>query len=208
MRAAATCGLAGPAMLIAYFAAPAFAGWPFAGAPSAQISRFALDHETLFYAGAWLQGTGTVLCVLFFIALLASAGSLGRPAAVVALIGASSLLAAVLIEGALLVAVPAAARAGDLASVATTFALSNGAFLRVFPIAPASVTYLGLGAAMFASSWFDRRLAGAALVLGAAFEVSGLAAIVLPAATAVIAVLSAQQALWIVLAAVHAWRSA
>src|SRR5215472_13287751 len=140
-KLAATCGLAGPALLVAYFAAPAFLGWPYAGATEPELVRYATSHQTLFYAGQWLQGTGTMLCVVFFVALLHAAGPLARPSAVVALIGSAGLLAIVLVEGAFLAAVPAAAMNGDAATVATAFALSNGAFLRVFPVAPASVTY-------------------------------------------------------------------
>jgi hypothetical protein len=43
----------------------------------------------------------------------------------------------VVIEAALLEAVPMAAANGDQAIVATAFALSNGVFARIFPLAPA-----------------------------------------------------------------------
>ena len=206
-RLSTACGIAGPIALAAYFAAPAFASWPFAGATPTEIVTYATAHQTLFYAGAWLQGTGTVLCVVFFIALLNSTGSLTRPAAVIAIASAAALLAVVLVEGAFLAAVPAAAAAGDTATASTAFALSNGAFLRVFPIAPASVTYMALGAALLGSR-VGTPLAYAAIGIGVAFELAGLASIFTTSALAVIATLSALQALWIVSAAIVLWRSA
>jgi hypothetical protein len=206
-KAAALSGIAGTAALLAYFAAPAFSGWPYAGARTATLVAYAEQHQSLFYAGAWLQGTGTVLCILCFIGILRAAGSLTTPAGVAALIGASTLLAVVLVEGALLVAVPVAAAAGDSATTATTFALSNGAFLRVFPLAPASLTYVALGAAMLSSPRFDRRLGQVAIAVGLAFEAAGLVAVFSTWALAVIAALSAAQALWIVAAAVALWRT-
>src|SRR5262245_24277182 len=135
-RLAAATGLAGAALLAAYFAAPALLGWPYAGDTPAHLAAYALDHARLFYAGAWLQGTGTLLCVVFFLALVELSGTLNRLPGVLVAVGAACLLAVVLVESAMLVAVPMAASSGDLAAVSTTFGLSNGVFVRVFPLAP------------------------------------------------------------------------
>jgi len=62
--------------------------------------------------------------------------------------------------------VPTAAAAGDLATVATTFALSNGTFARVFAIGPAPATYLALGSMLRDSPVLDRRFAGKRNALG------------------------------------------
>jgi hypothetical protein len=207
LKLGAACGLAGPAALAVYFAAPAFAGWPYAGEPAAAVARYATSHATLFLVGTWLQGTGTVLCVVFFVVLLHATGPLSRLAAAIALVSAGALLSIVLVEGAFLAAVPSAAAAGDSSTVATAFALSNGAFLRVFPIAPASLTYVALGAAVLGSPVLDRRLPVIAIGLGVAFELAGLASVFTGYALAAIAVLSALQAIWIAAAAVSMWRS-
>jgi hypothetical protein len=129
-----------------------------------------------------------------------------RPAGVAALVGAASLMAIVLVEGALLTAVPVAAAAGDTTTTATTFALSNGAFLRVFPLAPSSLTYCALGVALLGSTRFDRRLGYVAIAIGAAFAAAGLAAVFSTWALAAIAVLAAAQTVWIVAAGVALWR--
>jgi hypothetical protein len=65
-RWGAVCGIAGTLALTFYFAAPAFANWPYAGASAEELIRYADSHQSLFYAGAWFQATGAALSVLFF----------------------------------------------------------------------------------------------------------------------------------------------
>jgi hypothetical protein len=207
-RLAAACGLAGTLALAAYFLAPAVTGWPYAGASPAYITTYALEHQSLFYAGAWLQSTGALLCVVFFLYLVRASREGQVLVQSIVVVTATSLLAIVLVESALLVAVPMAASAGDAATVATTFALSNGVFVRVFPLAPSSATYIALGVALFDRSPLRRGFAYSALSVGVAFELAGAAAIFTGAALIPLAVLAAGQALWIAAAAVALWRSA
>jgi hypothetical protein len=204
-RLTALCGVAGTAALSAYFIAPAFLNWPYAGASPAQLTAYALDHQSLFYAGAWLQSTGTLLCVVFFMSLVRLSGALNRLPGILVVVASTALLSIVLVESALMVAVPMAASAGDSATVATTFALSNGVFLRVYPLAPASATYLAMGLMLLTSGPLHRGYGHAALALGAAFELAGIAAIFTSAALIVIAVLAACQVVWIIAAAAGLW---
>lgn len=201
------CGVAGPIALTVYFAAPAFSSWPNAGASAAQITSYALGHQSLFYAGAWFQVTGTLLSVVFFLALLQMAGVTTRMSGLLVIVASTTLLGLVLVEAALLVAVPTAAAAGDTATAVTTFDLSNGAFVRVFPLAPASVTYIALGAVLLGSRVIQRSLALAAVGLGVAFELAGVIAVFSPAGLIVTIVLSVAQELWILAAAIAVWRS-
>ena len=69
-RLGALAGVVGPLLLAAYFGAPALTGWPFAGASPERLTAYANSHQLLFYAGGWLQATGSVLCVAFFLVLL------------------------------------------------------------------------------------------------------------------------------------------
>lgn len=208
IRLTAASGAAGTLALAAYFAAPAFLAWPFAGASPARLTAYALDHASLFYGGAWLQSTGTLLSVIFFLALVRMTGAAsGLPATLVA-VAATSLLSIVLAESAFMVAVPMAAAAGDTGTVATTFALSNGVFVRVFPLAPASATYIALGFTLLSSGPIHRGFGYAAIALGTVFELGGIAAIFSNAALIVLAVLAAGQALWVAAAAVALWRTA
>ena len=207
-RFAASSGLLGAGLLVAYFAAPALLSWPYAGDTPAHLASYALSHQSLFYAGAWLQGTGTLLCVVFFLGLVLLAGELNRLAGVVLVVAATALLAVVLIESAFLVAVPMAASSGDLAAVSTTFDLSNGVFVRVFPLAPSTATYLALGIVLLPSAVLARPFGYAALAIGFAFEVAGLASIFTSWAVIATAVMGAAQAAWVVAAAVALWRRA
>ena len=209
IRLTAASGLAGTLALAAYFAAPAFLGWPFAGASPARLTAYALDHQSLFYGGAWLQSTGTLLSVVFFLALVRMTGARGAgglPSTLVT-VTAASLLSVVLVESGFMVAVPMAASAGDTSTVASAFALSNGVFVRVFPLAPASATYIALGLALLPTAPIHRGFAYAAIALGAAFELGGIAAIFANVVLIALAVLAAGQALWVAAAAVALWRS-
>lgn len=201
------CGVAGPLALTVYFAAPAFLGWPYAGAPAADLAAYASAHDTLFYAGAWFQSVGTVLSVVFFVGLVALAASTTRISGLMTVVAATSLLAVVLVEAAFLVAVPAAAAAGDLATVATTFALSNGTFARVFAMGPAPATYIALGLMLGGTRLLPSRFSGSAFVIGALFAAAGVIAIFATAGVVLTIVLSVAQELWIVAAAIALLRS-
>ena len=203
---AALCGIAGPVALTIYFVAPALSGWPYAGASAVQLTRFALEHQTLFYAGAWFQVTGTLLCVAFYLALLQLVGATTRLPGLLVIVAGTTLLGLVLVEAALLVAVPTAAATGDTSTVVTAFDLSNGVFVRVFPLAPASVSYLALGAVLLGSGLLHRWFAWAAIGLGIAFELAGLIAVISAVGLVLTIVLSVGQELWIVAAAVALWR--
>jgi hypothetical protein len=198
----AACGLAGTLCLTVYFAAPAFTSWPYAGAAPDRLAAYALAHQSLFYAGAWFQATGTLLCVVFFLAIVQLSGAGGRVAGLVVVVASASLLAIVLVEGVFLVAVPQAASSGDLATMATAFNLSNGVFLRVFALAPSSATYLGLGALLVSSRLLPPPFGYSAVAIGVAFELAGLVAVLTSAGLVLIIVLSVGQELWIVATAI------
>ena len=204
---AAACGLAGPLALTVYFGAPALMAWPFSGTSANQLRAYVLGHQTLFYAGAWFQVTGTLLSVVFFLAIVQLSGSTARLSGLLVIVASTALLSLVLVEAALLVAVPSAAAAGDTATMVTTFDLSNGTFVRVFPLAPASITYMALGAVIVGSGLLHRWLGVSAIGLGIAFELSGVLAVISGIGLIVTIVLSAGQELWVVAAAIAMWRS-
>jgi hypothetical protein len=207
-RLAAVFGLLGPLLLVAYFVAPFLLSWPLAGGTPDQLTAYALKHQTTFYAGAWLQTTGTLLCVVFFVALVRLARVESSLAGMLVLVGSACLLTVVVIESALTVAVPIAAADGDAATVSTTFTLVNGVFVRVFPLAPSSATYIALGLVLLSSDVVHRWFGYAALAIGIAFEIAGAAAVFVGAIAIVLAVLGVGQAIWVISAAVALWRSA
>jgi hypothetical protein len=190
-------------MLVVYFTAPAFLGWPYAGASPDAIVAYANAHSALFYGGAWLQVTGTLLCVVLFLALVRHSRAASDLSGMVTMVATAVLLATVLIEAAFLIAVPMAASSGDGGTTGSMFTLSNGVFLRVFPLAPASATLIALGLVLRRSNLLGPSLAAVALALGVAFEIGGVAVIAAPGAIIGLAVLSAGQVAWVIAASVR-----
>jgi hypothetical protein len=205
-RIAGLCGIAGPIALTVYFAAPAVTNWPYAGASAAHLTAYANTHKTLFFAGAWFQATGTLLSIVFFLAIVQLAGAATRLSGLLVIVASAALLGLVLVEAALLMEVPLAAANGDTATVVTTFDLSNGVFARVFPLAPASAAYVGLGAVILGSSVLHRWFGYVAVGLGLAFEVAGIVALFTIVGLVLAIILSVVQELWIIAAAVALWR--
>lgn len=197
----AVCGIAGPLLLTIYFAAPAFVGWPYAGAPADQLVEYAKTHAVLFYAGAWFQTTGALLSAAFFLVLVQLAGAQQHLAGLITIVALALLLAVIVIEAALLVAVPMAAASGDTATVATTFALSNGVFVRVFPLAPAPSVFGGAAAVLLRGGVLSRGFAWTALAIAALFELAGIGAIFSTAGFILAIVMSIAQEIWILAAA-------
>jgi hypothetical protein len=83
-------GIAGPIALTVYFAAPALTNWPYAGASAAQLTAYANTHQTLFFAGAWFQATGTLLTIVFFLAIVQLAGAATRLPGLVVIVACAS----------------------------------------------------------------------------------------------------------------------
>src|SRR3954453_22165232 len=96
----AAAGITGPILLVIYFVTPALTNWPYAGASPGRLVRYANDHVLLFYASGWLQATGALLSILFFLALLKLSGTTGRMSGLATIVGCALLLAVVVIEAA------------------------------------------------------------------------------------------------------------
>jgi hypothetical protein len=163
---------------------------------------FATGHAWLFYAAGWLQATGSLLSVLFFLVLLQLSGARGRLAGALTLTGTALLLAVVTVEAVLTEAVPMAAATNDRTTVATTFALANdGVFARIFPLAAAPLIFAGIGLALRTESPLPRAFARSALLLAGLFLLSGIAAVFGSPGLICATVMSVLQAVWIVAAA-------
>ncbi len=205
-RLGAACGIVGPVLLVIYFAVPAMTGWPYAGASPDRLVTYANSHQLLFYAGGWLQATGALLSILFFLVLLRLSGTSARLSGLVLIVGCALLLAVVLIEAALLEAVPMAAAAGDRATVATTFALSNGVFARIFPLAPAPLLFAGVGYAL-EPTVLRPGFARSARMVAVLFVIAGIAAIFATVGLIFAIIMSVVQAIWILTAGIALARS-
>ena len=198
----ALAGIIGPLLLVAYFSAPALVNWPYAGASPGKLVAYATAHRLLFYGGGWLQATGALLSIVFFLVLLQLSGARSSLAGSVALTGCAVLLSVVVIEAALLEAVPIAAANGDQATVATTFALSNGVFARIFPLAPAPLLFAGIGFALSGTSILPRAFTRTALLVAGLFLLAGIAAVFGTAGLILAIVMSVVEAIWIAAAGI------
>lgn len=202
----AASGVLGSLLLVVYFGAPllvsSLAAVLYAPPPPTdQVVDVGRSHRDLLFLGTWLQATGALLSVVFFLGLAHMAGATTRLAGMVLITGAAVLLGVVVAEGVFTLTWATAAAAGDQGSARASFDLM-ASFIRVFPIVPAPAVYLSLGAALLGTGVLQRAFAPLAIGLGAAFEIVGLAGVLAPAAAAATAALSGAQDAWIFGAAI------
>jgi hypothetical protein len=193
-------------MLAAYFATPLFtpglghliyASHP----PTAEVVSIGRQYHELLYAGSWLQATGALLSVIFFLALAGRASTQESMAARIVQLGSAVLVAVVLAEAVFTFTWVGAAVNGQIASSRASFDLM-AAFVRVFPIVPAPAIYLPLGLLLLRGLVLPRAFAYVAVGLGVAFVIFGLVGALLPAAAAGTGGLAALQVIWIIAAAI------
>lgn len=195
------CGILGPILLSAYFGVGMGLGLATLppDATLAQVVNLAIKYQNMWYMGTWLQVTGSLLCVIFFLALVQKAGAATRLAGMLVMLGSAVLLAVVLIEGVFTIDLAQAAVNGHQATSLTSFDLMT-VFTHIYPIAPAPVIFLALSAVLLGSCLLPRTFGYLALVLGIAFEIAGLVSLfVIPWLTLVVLSL---QTLWILGAAI------
>lgn len=198
----ALAGITGPVLLAAYFITPALTGWPNAAESPGKLTAYATAHRLLFYLGGWLQATGALLSIVFFLVLLQLSGARGTLAGSATVTGCALLLSVVAIEAAMLEAVPIAAANADQATVATGFALSNGVFTRIYPLAPAPLVFAGIGFALSRTGILPRVFARTAVLIAGLFLIAGLAAVFGTAGLILATVMSVMEAVWILAAAI------
>lgn len=163
-----------------------------------QVVSVATQYHTLWYLGTWLQATGSLLSVVFFLALVQKSGATARLAGLLTIVGSAVLLAVVLIEGVFTIDLAQAAANGHLETSLTSFDLMT-VFTYIYPIVPAPVIFLGLGTILLGSRLLPRVFGVLAFGLGIAFAVVGLIALFTTAILSIV-VLSLQ-ALWVLAAA-------
>jgi hypothetical protein len=197
----ALCGLLGTVLLGLYFGIGASIGLAQLppGATEAEILRVAMQYHDLWFLGTWLQATGTLLSVIFFLALVHQANGTTRLAGMLTLLGSAALLAVVLLEGVFTIDLAQAAADGHHAAAISSFDVMT-TFTHLYPIAPAPLIFLALGTVLWGARILPRGFAYLALGLGGAFEVLGLVGLfTVPAITLIPLVL---QAVWVIAAAI------
>jgi hypothetical protein len=198
-RAIALCGLLGVAALGVYYSVPL--PLPPPDAPIQEIVRFGTRYHDRILLDAWLQAVGSLLAVIFFVAVVEFAGGFRRLAGWIALVGSSAVLAMSLLDVALVLGSMQGAASGHLTTALTCFDLTY-VFIHVFPIAPAPATFFGLGATLLGSSLLPKTFAYTALFLAVAFATLGFVGLFVPAVNGLMVVLLSSQELWIAAAAV------
>jgi hypothetical protein len=167
---AALCGIVGTVLLGIYFlAAPPL---PPADASAAQVASAATQYQTTWFLGAWIQATGSLLSVVFYLALVHLAGGMSRLAGTLTLLGSAVLLTVALVEGVFTIGFAQAAAAGHPDASLTSYLLM-GVFIHIFPLVPAPLIYLSLGVVLLGSSVLPRVFGSLAIALGVAFGIVG-----------------------------------
>ncbi len=197
----ALCGILGTIMLGLYFGIGAGVGLATLPpeATQEQILTMATKYHDLWYLGTWLQGTGTLLSVIFFLALVQQAGAASKLAGMLTLLGSAVLLGVVLIEGVFTIDLAQAAADGHQAASVTSFDLMS-VFSHIYPIAPAPVIFLALGTILLGARVLPRGFGYVALGLGVVFAIAGLVGLFTTPLLTLIPL--ALQGIWIVVAAI------
>jgi len=107
-----------------------------------QLRDFALEHHTTIVLGAWLQGMGSLLLVLFAIALVHLAGAARTIAGWITLLSSATILMVSLVEVTFYLTAVQAAASNDVTTGLVADALIK-AVQHVFLIAPALLLPLG-----------------------------------------------------------------
>lgn len=197
----ALSGICGTVLLGLYFGIGAGVGLATLPpeATQSQIVSMATQYHDLWYLGTWLQGTGTLLSVIFFLSLVQMAGASSRLAGVLTLLGSAVLLGVVLIEGVFTIDLAQAAADGHQATSVTSFDLMT-VFSHIYPIAPAPVIFLALGTILVGARILPRIFGYIALFLGVVFAVAGLVGLFTTPLLTLIPL--ALQGFWIIAAAI------
>jgi hypothetical protein len=205
-RGTAACGVIGSLMLAAYFGIPAaipgLRRVLYAAQPSTDdiVSAGRRYHELLSF-GAWLQGTGAVLCVVFFLGVASWCEAWQHLAGRVLLVGLSVLAAIVTVEALLTVTWASAADAGSALSARVSYDLMSR-FVQVFPLVPAPLVYAPVAVMLRRRRVLPAWAGHAAALLAAGFVLTGLVVTLAPAAAALGAALAGVQDVWILLTAI------
>ncbi|HWZ19792.1 MAG TPA: hypothetical protein VNW73_13415 [Ktedonobacteraceae bacterium] len=197
----ALCGILGTVLLGLYFGVGFSVG--LAQLPpnttAAQVVSIGREYRNLWFLGTWLQATGSLLSVIFFLALVQRAGRTASIAGLLTIVGSAVLLAVVLVEGVFTIDLAQAAVSGHPTTSLASFDIMS-VFTYVYPIVPAPVIFLALGTILLGSHLLPRVLGYLAFGLGIAFEVVGLIGLFTTSLLTIV-VLSLQ-ALWVLAAAI------
>jgi small basic protein len=195
--AASLCGFLGFAALGIYYSVP----FPLP-APNATLDQLINDlrgYQNTIFFDAWLLATGSLLQVVFAIALVFLAGAASRFWGIFTILATAAILSVSLFDAAFTIAAVEAAANGHPATSLVCFDLTNS-MRHVFLVAPS--LFLPLGATLVGSRLLPRALGYSGLALGILFEFLGLATFFSPTAEAAIIGVLIGQELWMLAASI------
>lgn len=171
----AICGLLGTTALTVYFSAPfTFMPLPPPGATAAQILTFGKTYHTSILVDTWLQQLGTILSVIFALALVHIAGTSGKLAGKLTLLTSGVITSLSLAEGTFVLGAVQAGDHGHLVASLTCFELSN-VFIHIFLLAPS--LFLMMGLALRGTTVLPKAFIVIAITIGALFQTLGVVAL-------------------------------
>jgi hypothetical protein len=195
----ALAGLFGVAALGYYYSVPF--PLPPANATLAQVSLFAAQYQTAVLLDTWLQAVGSLLTVVFFLALVHLARAVTRFASQMAMLASAITLAVALAEGTFAIGAVQAGANGHPEAAVTCLDLTY-VFVHIFLMVPAPLLFLAVGAVLLGADMLPRVFGFLALALGVAFAIVGFAGLLSASALTVGIALQIGQELWVVAAAI------
>jgi hypothetical protein len=150
------------------------------------------QHETLILAGSWLQGIGSLLEVIFILALVHLAGATKLLRGWVALFTATVIVGVSLTEIAFYISAIEGGVSGDLTTLSVSLNLIK-AIQHAYVIAPAPALLAALGIVLPGVRLLPRLFGYLAFALAAILVILGLVGTFIPLQSVIDAVLSVQE---------------
>nr|HET6904781.1 hypothetical protein [Ktedonobacteraceae bacterium] len=164
-----------------------------------QVVAWGKEHEVLIQAGAWLQAFGSLLEVIFILAILHITGALSRFMGLIAAASAVLIMGVSLVEVSFYLNAIAGGVSGDLATLAVSLNLIKS-IQHAYVIAPAPALLLALGGVIITSHLFPRFLGYLGLAFGVALGILGFIGTFIPLQQIIDDVLTAQEVWFAILA--------
>ena len=190
----ALCGILGVIMLITSFGINVA---PPTNPTVAQLIAFGTQHRNALLIGSWLQTIGSLLCVLFAIAIVHLAGATTRLAGWMIMFGGIVLEMVSIIE----VTFYLSAVNGNPATTSLISLDLIAAIQHLFPIVAAPAVFLPVGVVILGSRVLPHVFGYTSLALGGVFAIAGLVFLFSPILLVVVA-LSFIQGFWFLTAAI------
>ncbi|HEY1872615.1 MAG TPA: hypothetical protein VGG71_16255 [Chitinophagaceae bacterium] len=168
-------GLLGTVALTLYFSAPfTWMPLPPSNATAIEILEFGRKYHTAILIDTWLQQLGTILSVVFALALVQIAGTSKKLAGRLTLLASTIITSLSLAEGTFALGALQAGDNGHLESALTCFDLSN-VFVHIFLLAPS--LFLMLGFSLRGTTILPKFFITTAITLGILFQFLGVVAL-------------------------------